>query len=379
MAELVDALASGASARKGMRVRVSPAAPFAWKNRGSSKSVRILTDVFYLTLAKGPHAIQSVLLYEHMKFPGFDTWRASHSKRSEENQKHETLSKKYNAEGKRQSNMPERDEGMFAKAADRAERQEFARENRANILRRLKTEYEIMDLSESDLEELAEQEMLTASELLEGLASKMKEVHAKLSHEEEIARERQGKAAQLMEEMGLAGKAFGLDQKTRERIHALDKRMRALIKLHKNVVAPSLMEAFKATGRGEEFLVPKPSEWDELMKETIGSLPPKEEIPTPAELQKYELILREDAEQLENKLGEMIDEINAQAVLKELSSMGGTVIESFNFEEAERPHVEALMKEDFEELKKAKEQIANIQLNTGMARRLEGGDMRMAA
>ena len=320
-----------------------------------------------------------MLLYEHMKFPGFDTWRESRNKRSEEDVKHEGLAKKYRS-GEGSEEKAERDEGMFAKASEQASRQAFSSEQRANILRRLKSEYEITDLSETDLEELETHEMMTTGELLEGLASKMHEVNAKLVHEEEVARERQSKVAQLMEEMGMTGKAFGLDQKTRGRIQELDKHLKALIKLHKNVVSPNVLEAFKSAGRGEELLVPKPDEWDELMRESVGMRPPMEAVPSPAELQKYEHILQEDAELIEKNIDGMIDEINAQAALKEMSSMGGTVATAYSFEEQDRPHIEELMRTEFDELKKANEQIINIQLNTGMAQRLEEGrDVRMAA
>lgn len=221
--------------------------------------------------------------------------------------------------------------------------------------------FETYPLQESDLEEVESMEVMSVDEMLEGLVSKIRSVNAKLAEEESIARDIQKMGGQITQE-------------TRARIKMLDEKQKHLLKMHANVVSPSLKEAFKAKGRGEELLIPKPAEWDALMADEelyIELKPEQVKRPSSIELKTKEAQLQEEAELVERELDRMIDEINAQENLK-MAKNSKLAAEAYSFEADKRPGIEGLMKDIYAGMRVQRQRLRDIEINLGMIRRLEG-------
>src|SRR5688572_3537211 len=206
-----------------------------------------------------------------------------------------------------------------------------ARKRDKSLKDRLDVESHIEDfvesthLGEADMEEVEDMEVMTTSEMLEQLVGKMRNVTAKLSEEEAIARDIHKMGGQVTKE-------------TRDRIKMLDKKQGHLLKMHASVVTPNVMAAAKGVLRGEELLIPKPAEWDALMADEEMYIELKQESvkhPSSIELQTKEAQLREEAEIVEGVLDDMIDDINAKENLKQAKS-SALAVEAYAFEADQR-------------------------------------------
>gem|GEM_PF-2810580 len=220
---------------------------------------------------------------------------------------------------------------------------------------------ETMPLREDDLEEIESMEVMSVNEMLEGLVSKMRNVNTQLTEEESLSRDIHKMGAEVSGE-------------TRARIKMLDDKQTHLLKMHASILAPSLREAFKAKGRGEDLLIPKPAEWDALMADEelyIELKPSMVKHPSSIELQTKEAQLQEEAQIVENELDKMIDEINAQESLK-MAKNSKLAVEAYNFSENQRPAVQGFMQDLYSGMRSQRQKLRDIEINLGMIRRLEG-------
>jgi hypothetical protein len=204
-------------------------------------------------------------------------------------------------------------------------------------------------------------EVMTANEMLEKLVGKVRNVTAKLSQEEALARDIHKMGAQVTPE-------------TRARIKMLEQKQGHLLKMHASIVTPNIMAAAKAKGRGEDLLIPKPAEWDALMADEdlyIELKPEAIKHPSSIELQTKEAQLREEAEIVENELDKMIDQINAQENLK-LAKNPKLAVEAYAFEADQRPGIQGFMQDIYAGMRSQRQKLRDIEINLGMIRRLEG-------
>ena len=270
----------------------------------------------------------------------------------EQMMKHGELASKYLS--KQKPMAAERDEDMFDAATSRSK----PRVQMDISGRRTREELDRKQI-DARLEEamVPEMEVLTADEMREQVLAKMKDLSRKIAVEESIARD--------IHKMGAE-----VNNSTRDKIRALDEKQKSLLALHKKTLEPLFKENFVAIGRGEEILVPKPEEWDALMSDDEYVLelgPSMQKRKSSIELQTKEAQLREEAEQTERMIDDLIEETHAKPFF------GGkdTANEHFLTTES-RKIAESHMGELYKMLRKTSEQIRDIELNLGMVRRLEG-------
>lgn len=266
--------------------------------------------------------------------------------------KHGELASKFRSKDK--AIPAERDEDMFEAALERSK----SRVQMDVSGRRAREELDRKQI-DARLEEatIPEMEVMSVDEVLEGLVGKMHEVSSKLKMEDGLARDIHKMGAEVTSE-------------TRTRIKTLESKQNELMRLHAKIVAPNLKAAFSAKGRGEELLIPKPAEWDALMsnEDIIELKPSMQKRPSSLELQTKEAQLREEAEQTEHMIDQLIDEVHGESFFSHdknkkpehyLTTISKTVAED---------HVQSL----YQSLKDTRNKIRDIEINLGMVRRLEG-------
>ncbi len=233
-------------------------------------------------------------------------------------------------------------------------------DERHKMLMDLKAEYaEVTELNDADIEELEEREMMTVSELLEGIGERLKDVSDKLSHEEALAKE--------IHSMGGI-----VSKETKMRIKALHDKHDGLLKLHRDHISPNVTESFKAIGKGEELLIPKPEVYDELMSDADLDTAEEEIKADASKWLKQETELREEAEITEGIISDIIDEINTNVRLAEDAKRPELRHMAFGFITKDAPVLQGYMEDQYEALKDQRAKLQEIELNLGMIKRLEG-------
>lgn len=214
-------------------------------------------------------------------------------------------------------------------------------------------------------EEGEHKEVVPFSEMLEAVSTQLKKLNSSLDDERALS-------AQIRKMGGV------VTQEAAGSIRALENQFNALMKLYEERLQPSTKEAAMALISGQEFVIEKPENFDELMKEpgivdvTNDDLP---EIQTSVELKAKEAQLVSEAEAIENEMIELVDQINTMSDRKDLMPTGLS-------EDIKKQQI-GILRAHFDDLLKSltgiREDLTGIKLNVGMAKRFEGQDMSTAA
>ncbi|MCC7522436.1 hypothetical protein IT407_01360 [Candidatus Uhrbacteria bacterium] len=215
-----------------------------------------------------------------------------------------------------------------------------------------------------NLETLNAPELIPYSELLESVHAKAKRVNEELDRERDISAE--------IRKMGSVISKEGAAQ-----VHRLEDKFNALLRVYKNTLEPVRKERSIAFLNKEELLVEKPSNFDLLMEDpAIQTLDPEDlvEVPSSKEMrmQETQLLVRET--EIEEELDVIIDELNRVTPLQ--NALTETAIQ---LDEERRKMLTSRANSLYRDLRGIRQQLSDIKLNIGMAKRIEGQDMRAAA
>lgn len=215
-----------------------------------------------------------------------------------------------------------------------------------------------------NLETLDAPELMAYSELLESVHSQLSRVNVELDRERGISAEIR-KAGGVISPEGAA------------QVQRLESRLHKVLDVYRDVIEPAHKERAIALLNQEELLIVKPAGFDLLMQDpAIQDLDPEDLIDTPSSkdirMQETQLLLRET--EIEEELEDVIDELNRVTPLQ-----NALTEEAIQLDDSRRGMLTSRANSLYKDLRGIRQQLTDIKLNIGMAKRIEGQDMRAAA
>lgn len=215
-----------------------------------------------------------------------------------------------------------------------------------------------------DRETMDAPELMAYSELLERVHTQLNRVNVELDRERGISAE--------VREMGGVISAEGAAQ-----VQRLESKFNSLLDIYRDVLEPSYKERGVALLNQEELLVEKPSGFDLLMQDpAIEDLSPEDLVEVPSSkdmrMKETQLLVRET--EIEEELEDVIDELNRITPLQ-----NALTEEAVQLDDSRRAMLTSRANSLYRDLRGIRQQLSDIKLNIGMAKRIEGQDMRAAA
>ncbi len=212
--------------------------------------------------------------------------------------------------------------------------------------------------------ELGATELVAYNELMEDVSKQLKMVNSELERERGIAR-------QIREAGGVVSRE-GAAQ-----IHRLETTWNRLLDIYNETLSPARKDAALAFLNKQEMLVERPGDLDRLMEDpAIEDVDPEllVEVPSTNEgrMLETQLLLRET--EIEEEIEDIIDDLNDITPLSAVMTEYGE-----SMDDKRREIMTARLNELYGNLRDIRGKLSDIKLNIGMARRIEGSDMRMAA
>lgn len=209
------------------------------------------------------------------------------------------------------------------------------------------------ELSDDDVEELKEMDMITIDELM----TDMDAVKEQLD---------------IMRELAMGSGKRVPSRETQEELGKLQEQYYRVGALFFNQFNAA-EEAFFALGRGETVLVPKPENYEELVKvEPLRIVEETEAPPDKAKWVQRDTELREGIETAERALAEVIDDVNANLALANQAKTPELRYAAIGYLILEGPKLQEQMRSQIEALNQQHEELRDVERNLGLAARHEG-------
>lgn len=207
-------------------------------------------------------------------------------------------------------------------------------------------------------------ELVAYHELMEAVSTQLSRVNKELDREKKIAAEMR-KAGSVISREGA------------EQIYRLESTFNRLLKIYQETLSPARKDAALAFLNKQEMLVEKPGDLESLMADpSIEEIDAELLVEVPASnesrMQETQLLIRET--EIEEEIEDIIDDLNDITPLSAVMTEEGE-----RMDDKRREIMASRLNDLYSDLRGIRDQLRDIKLNIGMAKRMEGQDMRIAA